>query len=115
MEEIKGEDYTVQYDSEQVRVDFQGEMALGGPAEYQPITDLLNDIADSAPAQMTLNLRELEFLNSSGISMLSKFVLSLRKKQDIDLVVLGSSDMPWQSKSLQNLKKLLPTLTLEVD
>lgn len=64
---------------------------------------------------MSINLKDLGFLNSSGISMLSKFVLSLRKKKGIQLIVLGSNDMPWQGKSLKNLEKLLPGLKLEID
>jgi hypothetical protein len=64
---------------------------------------------------MTLDLRNLAFVNSSGISMLSKFVLSMRKKKGVQLVVLGSNDMPWQGKSLKNLEKLLPGLKLEIE
>ncbi len=115
IEEIKDKDYTVQYDPESSTVDFIGLLSLGGPKEYAPITDLLNKIADSKPEQMTLNLRKLEFLNSSGISMLSKFVLGLRKKKGIQLVVLGSNEIPWQGKSLKNLQKFLPSLKLEIE
>lgn len=114
-QEIKGEDYSVQYDADSVTVKFQGELALGGPKEYAPINTLLGEIADSTPKVLTIDLKELAFLNSSGISMLSKFVLALRKKKDIQLVVLGSNDMPWQGKSLKNLQKFLPTLKLEVE
>lgn len=114
-QEIKGEDYIVQYDPDSVTVQFQGELALGGPKEYAPINNLLKEIVDSSPEVMTIDLKELAFLNSSGISMLSKFVLGLRKKKEIQLIILGSNDMPWQGKSLKNLQKFLPTLKLEVD
>jgi hypothetical protein len=102
-------------DEPSTTVNFQGELSLGGPSEYEPIATLLNTVAETNPATMTLNLKNLGFLNSSGISMLSKFVLSLRKKKGIQLIVLGSNDMPWQGKSLKNLEKLLPGLTLEID
>jgi len=115
MPEIKGEDYKVNYDVETATITFQGELALGSPSEYQPIKDLLNDLVASDPATATLNLRELTFLNSSGISMLSKFVLGLRKNKEIQLVILASNDVPWQSKSLQNLEKLLPSLKLKLE
>ena len=115
MEEIKDKDYTVQYDPESNTVDFTGLLSLGGPKEYAPITDLLNKIAAAEPEQITLNLRKLEFLNSSGISMLSKFVLGLRKKKGVQLIILGSNEMPWQGKSLKNLQKFLPSLKLEIE
>jgi hypothetical protein len=115
IQEIKGEDYTVTYDSDSATVKFKGELALGGPKEYAPINNLLNEVVTSNPKTMTIDLKELAFLNSSGISMLSKFVLSLRKKKEIQLVILGSSQMPWQGKSLKNLQKFLPSLKLEVE
>ncbi|AFZ26171.1 hypothetical protein Cylst_4061 [Cylindrospermum stagnale PCC 7417] len=113
-QEIKGEDYTVQFEPDSTTINFEGELSLGGPNEYEPITNLLNEVAATDPETMTINLIKLAFLNSSGISMLSKFVMSLRKKKGTQLIVLGSNDQPWQGKSLQNLVKLLPGLKLEV-
>jgi hypothetical protein len=114
-QEIKGEDYVVHYNADAVTVRFQGELALRSPQEYAPIKDLLYDVASDSPAVITIDLRQLAFLNSSGISMLSKFVLGLRKNKDIQLAILGSHDVPWQGKSLRNLQKFLPSLRLEVE
>ena len=114
IKEIKGTDFAVQYDPDATKVDFSGLLSLGGAKEYAPINDLLNKIVDEEPAEMTLDLRKLEFLNSSGISMLSKFVLGLRKKKGTQLIILGSEDMPWQGKSLKNLQKFLPSLKLQI-
>ncbi|MEG4498137.1 hypothetical protein QUB05_13070 [Microcoleus sp. F10-C6] len=115
IQEIKGEDYSIKYDRESVTVIFQGELSLSGPAEYAPIVQLLDEVANPEPPTITLNLKNLEFVNSSGISMLSKFVITVRKKKMIQLLVLGSKDVPWQQKSLKNLEKLLPTLKLELE
>jgi len=115
IQEIKGEDYSIQYDPESATVSFIGELSLGGPAEYAPIVELLDEVAQNEPPAITLNLKKLEFVNSSGISMLSKFVITVRKKKTIQLLVLGSNDVPWQQKSLKNLEKLLPTLKLELE
>ena len=115
MEEIKGEDYTIQYNLETGSIDFKGDLALKGPLEYKPIKELLEQIVASQPSIMTLNLKELLFLNSSGIAMLSKFILSFRKKKEIQLVVLGCKETPWQSKSLKNFQKLLPSLELNIN
>ncbi len=114
-QEIRGEDYVVYYNANAVIVTFQGELALRSPKEYAPIKDLLDEVASSRPAVMTLDLKKLEFLNSSGISMLSKFVLGLRNNQNIQLAILGSHDVPWQRKSLRNLQKFLPSLRLKVE
>lgn len=113
-QEVKGEDYQVQYDPTSSTVYFKGEISLGGPKDYAPIVKLLDEVAGLASSTLTLNVKELGFLNSSGISMLSKFVLGMRKKKT-QLVVVGSKIMPWQAKSLKNLERLLPGLKLVVE
>ncbi len=113
-QEVTDEDYQVQYDPASSTVYFKGAISLGGPKDYAPIVKLLDDVAKLAPTTLTLNVKELKFLNSSGISMLSKFVLGMRKKKS-QLVVLGTKKMPWQVKSLKNLERLLPGLKLVVE
>ncbi|MDY6783486.1 MAG: hypothetical protein SW833_13250 [Cyanobacteriota bacterium] len=115
MQEIKGEDYNVKYDPDSTTFYFQGELSLGGPSEYAPIAELLNTTLQEEPSVITLNLEKLEFLNSSGISLLSKFVINARKKKTTHIMVKGSKGIPWQEKSLKNLTKLLPSLQLEID
>ncbi|MGK7884801.1 MAG: hypothetical protein AB4057_09275 [Crocosphaera sp.] len=113
--EVKGENYSVTYDNETITVNFQGSLRLGGMEEYAPIVKLLNQVVDMEPEIITLDLKTLKFLNSSGISMLSKFVISVRKKKNISITVKGSDDIPWQGKSLKNLQRLMPSLKLEFE
>jgi len=103
--EIKGGNYRVWYDQNEVTVYFEGILRLGGPQEYQPIENLLEKVLESGPNKITLDLRALNFLNSSGINVLYKFAIATRKKGDLQLVVRGSKNVPWQGKSLPNLKK----------
>lgn len=113
--EIKTEEYNICYDSETETVNFNGSLRLSGMDEYGPIVQLLNQMAEKEPPQITLDLRELEFLNSSGISMLSKFVIKVRPKKNVTILVLGSKGIPWQGKSLRNLQRLMPNLTLDLE
>jgi hypothetical protein len=112
--EIKGEDYIIYYNPDTQTVSFQGELSLGGPPEYAPINQLLDDVVTQQPPAITLDVTKLEFLNSSGINMISKFIIRLRKKTPMQVLVVGSTDIAWQGKSLKNLKKLLPSLQLEL-
>lgn len=112
IQEISGDDYAVSYEADSATVIFQGELSLANPSEYQPIADLLVQAVSEGSSPVTLNLEQLMFLNSSGISMLSKFILSLRRQPTVQLIVLGSEEVPWQTKSLKNLQKLLPSLEL---
>jgi len=114
MNTIQSENYKICFDTEAHAVEFHGSLRLNGMAEYAPIFDLLNNACALKPAQpLTLDLRQLEFLNSSGIAMLSKFVIGVRNGE-VKLNVLGSTAIPWQGKSLTNLKRLMPDLTLEI-
>jgi hypothetical protein len=113
--EVKGGDYCVSYDSDTITITFQGSLRLGGMDEYAPIVELLNEAAKQEAETITLDLKELEFLNSSGISMLSKFVINVRKQKNSAIFVKGSKDISWQGKSLKNLQRLMPTLTLELE
>ena len=113
--EIKSEDYEVRYDEASHTVTCEGSFRLGGVAEYAPITDLLNQAAAREPGSLTLDLRRLRFLNSSGINILSRFVIGIRQKGAPQLIVKGSTEIPWQGKSLINLQRLMPALQLEMD
>lgn len=112
--EITHDDYCVQYDQASSTVSCTGSFRLHGD-EYKPILDLLTSAADSKSATLTLDVRALQFLNSSGINTLSKFILQVRKHGVSDVVVRGSTQFPWQEKSLKNLQRLLPGLTMSID
>jgi anti-anti-sigma factor len=112
--EIKTKDYSIWYDPTTTTVTCQGSLRLNGTEEYAPIVQLLNELTNQEPPTIILNLQKLEFLNSSGINVLSKFVMKVRQKGNIKMVVQGSNTIPWQGKSLKNLQRLMPSLQLEL-
>lgn len=110
--EIKTNDYSVMYQPDSSTVVLQGFLRLDGMEEYQPIIDILLDAAETH-SNLTIDLQDLEFLNSSGISSLSMFVVKVREKKTVQLTLKGSTRVLWQTKSLKNLQRLMPSLTLE--
>ncbi len=112
--EIKADNHHIWYEPDRSAVIFQGSLRLAGSEEYAPIADLLHEVSLQHPENLTLDLRKLDFLNSSGINMLSKFVIKMRQKQQV-IQVRGSRQIPWQSKSLKNLQRLMPSLVLEIE
>jgi hypothetical protein len=112
--EIKGQGYRVWYDPSSKTVHFEGVLRLS-TSEYKPIDELLEHVLASDPPMLRLRMTELQFLNSSGINLLYKFAIAVRKKATTELHVHASSAIPWQGKSLPNLKKFLPTIVITLD
>ncbi|MCA6550468.1 MAG: hypothetical protein IM585_00280 [Pseudanabaena sp. M135S2SP2A07QC] len=110
--EVKGDDYKVWYDPSEFTIYCQGALRLAGSEEYEPIVQILEYVIDKAPQNINLDLVQLEFLNSSGINVLSKFVIKVRHKEKIKITVKGSEIVPWQGKSITNLQRLMPNLKL---
>lgn len=111
---IDGDDYSIDYDSASGITRFSGSLRLNGTEEYAPIASFLGETRAAGDTGPTWDLTGLEFLNSSGINMMYKFIIGLRKEPDVSMTVIGSSSIAWQAKSLANMKKFLPTLELDI-
>ena len=113
--EIITDSYSIIYDETSHNIIFDGSLRLNGGSEYASIFELLDSIVRKEPEKIVLDLRKLKFLNSSGIGILSQFVIDVRKRKNIQMVVIGAKQNPWQGKSLKNLQRLMPSLKLEFE
>jgi hypothetical protein len=113
--QIVTDDYTVKYVPEEDTVYMSGTMRLPSIEAYQPILDILLSAIASAPPVLTIDMQQLQFLNSSGMSMLLMFVVKVRDKGSIHMVIKGSQGIPWQTKSLKNLPRLMPDMVLAMN
>ncbi|MGK9171230.1 hypothetical protein KXR53_33375 [Inquilinus limosus] len=104
--EIITNEYRVWSDGSEIHL--EGTMRLPGSEAYAPIFSLMTEVLEKATSSVTMNVSNLEYLNSSGINMIAKFTIEVRKRGGVHLTVKGSQQIPWQTKSLGNLKKLLP-------
>lgn len=115
VEQIKGDEYTIEHDPDAHTVSFKGTIRLQTFDDYLPLTQLLQAAHDRAAGErLHLDFRQLQFLNSSGISMVSKFVIGARKQDKLQLNVVGNRDIYWQQKSLGNLQKLWSKVQIEI-
>lgn len=99
-------DATIIYTESESLIVFEGSMRLPSMKEYGVISDFLNEAADTSAEHLTLDFKSLEYLNSSGITTLSLFVLNCKQEENPQITVLGNHSIPWQQKSISNFKKL---------
>jgi hypothetical protein len=111
--QISSDEYSIIFDDKLQMVVCRGSLHLSGMREYQPILELLLTTLDCC-SSLTLNLRDLEILNSSGINMLMLFILKVRDRGGMQLVLQGSNQILWQTKSLRNLQRLMPQMVLDM-
>ena len=114
MKQITGESYEVRLEEDSSSVIFKGALRLTGMEDYAPILEMLKATLTNQPETVVLDLRGLEFLNSSGITMFSRFVILARDRADVNLQFLASEAIPWQARSLKNLQRLMPSLQIDV-
>ena len=113
--EIKETDYQANYDPDTQTVTLAGIMRLHGN-DYNEVVKLLHNCVIQQSDTVTLDARKLEFLNSSGINHLLQFAVKLRNQSPAtELIVKGSSQIPWQQKSLKNMHTLNRKVVLEWD
>lgn len=110
---LEGENYQLETSDDNTQVTLTGALRLNGFDEYAPILEALR-AGTGDGRHLTLNLSGLEFLNSSGIAMLSKFIIEARNCSGMALTIQGAASIPWQAKSLKNLQRLWPALQLEL-
>lgn len=113
--EIQTDDYRIWYEKDNATLNFQGLMREIDMLEYKPLEQLLVHVINQEPPIIFMNLRELEFLNSTGMTILSRFVIEVRKKKTIKLLVQASNKINWQNKSLVNWQRLMPSLVLSLE
>ncbi len=113
--EISEERYRIVYDSESATITCEGLWRFSKKDEYDTIIELLNTVADQTPEIITLDLRSLLFLNSSGRNTLSRFIIRVRKLQKSHLVILATYKIQWQERVLTKLFRLMPSLELKFE
>jgi hypothetical protein len=111
---ISGESFEVRMEEGNSTVFFKGALRLRGTEDYAPILEMLKETLTGPAAPIVLDLRELDFLNSSGITMFSRFVIEARNHPGINLQVLASETVPWHARSLRNLQRLMPALNIRL-
>ena len=88
-----------------------GIMRLESPEAYEKALASVREGILAATSPYLIDLRQVVFLNSSGIRTLGAFVL-LAAERGKDIVLAGDPGVPWQKKTFASLQALHPSLEL---
>jgi hypothetical protein len=113
--EVAGEKYKVNYDSSIATLTCEGMMNERGKEGYKSVSELFENVVNQEAEVITMDIRNLEFLNSSGITVIGGFVIKLRNKGKSKFVIHCTKKYTWQERSMKGIKKLMPDLELKID
>lgn len=109
-------EYSVTYDAATGTIKCEGMLDLRGKEGYQPVATLFENVVEAAPETITLDIRNLEFLNSSGITTIgSGLIIKARKKGASNVAIQCAKRYAWQERSIKGLSKLMPGMTLSFE
>ncbi len=109
---IKTDSYQVDCSKPSVAV-ISGKMRLPSPSSYEePFQHILTGISDPAQSSYLIDITGLDFLNSSGIAALGRFVFIARQSTK-PMTIRLSKTSPWQDKIIGLFKRLYDGLLIE--
>ena len=107
---IKTEDYSVET-SDENKAKLSGSMRLPSPIGYnEPFSNIKKGIEETNKTYC-IDIQELNYLNSSGITSLARLVI-LARKLNKSLTITANKSIPWQKRSIQSLTHLWENLSL---
>lgn len=113
--EVQEQGAVVKFSPETATVQFVGLLRLSHLKAYENITKLLHEAAAQVEDTLTLDFRELRFLNSSGLSAIGVFVVAMRKAGRPKLKIVGAKSNAWQQNSLRNFQMLWNETVLVIE
>jgi hypothetical protein len=108
-------DASFTFDKEKAILSIEGALRLSGMQKYKEegFFDFLKDAVKSCETTLMLDLSNLQYLNSSGVTAFSRFILEIKKEELPPIKVKGSTVISWQKKTLPNFPKLWNQIILD--
>jgi len=110
---MNGQSYSIRTSEDYTTVVLEGTLRLQGREQYGTVNDTLMQAAEKSAGTLVIDMRGLTFLNSSGISTLSLFIIEMRRRRR-PVRILGTKDVAWQARSLHNLQRLYEGVDIQI-
>ncbi|MCP4344001.1 MAG: hypothetical protein GY795_00565 [Desulfobacterales bacterium] len=107
---IKGDDYKIAYQDSVISI--SGKLSLM-PEEYGEIAQFFKKILESAHKEITLDIKELAYLNSSGIKVVCvNLILEAEEIKGLKMKILCSEEYIWQKETIPTFEGLMDDLEI---
>jgi len=107
---IQENDYTLSYEDNIITISGKLSLML---EEYEKIETFFEKIIESQPREITLDIRNLEYLNSSGIKTICvNLILEADDIEDIQMKIIGSEQYTWQKETVPTFEDLMDNLEI---
>lgn len=105
------------FDKDSATINIEGSLRLSGMQKYheEGFFDFLKNAVKASDTSINLDLTKLQYLNSSGVTAFSRFILELKKESLNPIKVIGNTEVSWQKKTLPNFPKLWNQVTLDFE
>ena len=103
---ITQEDFSIELLSEEKTAILTGTMRLSSPTAYD---EFFSEIVKmmSEGGSITVDISQLEFLNSSGLTSLGRVFIQA-KNLNMTGKIIAKKDVPWHQRSIVSIAKLWP-------
>ncbi len=111
--ELEGEEYKVTYHDEVLTI--AGKLSLM-VEDYQEIEDFFEKVIETEPSTLTFDIRNLEYLNSSGIKTICVgLLLEADEIEGLDMKILCSNRFTWQKETVPTFEDLVENMKIEFE
>jgi len=107
---IEGEDYKVTYENGVITIAGKLSLML---EDYEKLETFFKKIVESEPSEITLDIRNLEYLNSSGIkTMCVGLLLEADDLEGLKMRILCSEHYTWQKETVPTFGELMDNMEI---
>jgi len=107
---IKGESYQVTYEDHVIRLSGKLSLML---EDYGKIEEFFQKIIEAQPKELTLDIRKLEYLNSSGIKTICvSLILEADDIEGLCMKIICSNRYTWQLETIPTFKDLMDDIEI---
>lgn len=106
MNELSTESYQILHDPENHIVRIAGSMQLQSN-DTLSVEKQFIQAADAAPDTLFVDLTDLNMINCTGITSLTRFLIHVRDQRLCNVLIRGNQAYDWQRKSLRIFQRIM--------